>query len=145
MLCNCVFCVHRLYSRVDGEKGARKNNAHTALSWVMAPQAPRHPLLYVQPVGLSLREMMAYISSRFRAVGDYLCSFSLFVAHSSGICRALSQLPVPQQPKGKKSTCYYTPAPDVIAQKTFLFINDRKRGSGHFIWPSRRRQVMCFV
>lgn len=44
----------------------------------MAPQAPRLSGLYVQPVVLSLPDMMAYISSRF-PVGDYL-SFCLPVS-----------------------------------------------------------------
>lgn len=39
----------------------------------MAPQAPCLAGLYVQPVVLSLQDMMAYISSHFPAVGDHLC------------------------------------------------------------------------
>lgn len=116
----------------------------------MAPQALLLSGLYVQPVVLSLQDMMAYISPRFWAVGHYLCfccgaeflsATVTQVAHSSGTCCTLSQLPVPQQPKGKRSACSYTPAPDVIVQQTFLFTNYRKRASGHLIWRSRRRDV----
>lgn len=117
----------------------------------MAPQALLLSGLYVQPVVLSLQDMMAYISPRFWAVGHYLCfccgaeflsATVTQVAHSSGTCCTLSQLPVPQQPKGKRSACSYTPAPDVIVQQTFLFTNYRKRASGHLIWRSRRTDVV---
>lgn len=109
------------------------------------------PLRALCAVVLSLQDMMAYISPRFWAVGHYLCfccgaeflsATVTQVAHSSGTCCTLSQLPVPQQPKGKRSACSYTPAPDVIVQQTFLFTNYRKRASGHLIWRSRRRDVV---
>lgn len=58
---------------IDGAKGERRNNAYMALSQVMAPQALCLAGLYVQPVVLSLQDMMAYISSQFPAVGDHLC------------------------------------------------------------------------
>lgn len=88
----------------------------------MAPQAGRLSGLYVQPVVLSLQDMMAYISSRFRAVGDYLC-FSLPAPV------VVQNFCLPQSHKLRTAQVF------AVLCHSFLSLSSLKRREAHVIAP----------